>query len=194
METLATFLATGTLGPLRFGMDAETVRGILGEPDDVSVQNNPSIWKYGALELGFTRERGEAESALSFFAIYLRDQSAAIPAGLRWQGRLPAAGTTRVDFDAYLASQHLTDAATENLEWDQLVFTSGVRAVFDDGILQSLQCMRPSVPKQKQVSLSVPEEVWDAIRQEAQRLKVSPAQLCSEWLAIQAKRRDALPA
>ncbi|MEX0817305.1 MAG: hypothetical protein WD027_07650 [Gaiellales bacterium] len=55
-STLTDFALTGRLGVLSLGITKDEVRGLLGEPWDVSA-TRPTIWKYGAVEVAFTDDR-----------------------------------------------------------------------------------------------------------------------------------------
>jgi hypothetical protein len=81
----------------------------------------------------------------------------------------------------YLDSIHLTPV--DQADPDQWVLPSGVRLVFRDGRLDSIQHSLREKPREKQVSLTIPEPVWEKLRDEAARRKLSPAQLGSELIS-----------
>ena len=61
MPTLNDFLATGSLGPLHFGMTADEVVAALGQPDGGAVQRKQRGLKYGALQLWVQRIANQTE-------------------------------------------------------------------------------------------------------------------------------------
>jgi hypothetical protein len=184
MATLKDFLETAALGPIAEGLSPEQVRAILGEPDDVSQSKNP-IWKYGALQLGFYKDKGTSDSKLTvvFIGLYYRMPSEAVPKALGLTGWLPSAATTGQEFKDYLASVSLTASSDTAFEGeDQLVLPSGVRLVFDAGKLDSIQFAARFKERTRQLSVSLPDHVVKVIRKEASRKSISASALCAEWI------------
>ena len=56
MDRLVSLLRSGTVNGVGIGSDEAEVRGLLGDPDDVS-RTRPPVWKYGPLELAFESSR-----------------------------------------------------------------------------------------------------------------------------------------
>jgi len=185
MATLKEFLTTGRLGEIAPGVSKDSVRQLLGEPEDVSGQRNPELWKYGALQLGFHQCRGEKQPALAFIGLYFKAAGAGIPNALAWTGWLPPPGTSFKAFQDWLADAGLNDSAALKVTGDAneyLIMHSGVRITFDDGNLHSIQYTAQRTPERRQLSVSLPTDLWDRIREEAAQQRVSMAELCSRWI------------
>jgi hypothetical protein len=56
MDRLVSLLRSGTVSGVGLGSSEAEVRGLLGDPDDVS-GSRPPVWKYGPLELAFESSR-----------------------------------------------------------------------------------------------------------------------------------------
>jgi hypothetical protein len=56
MDRLVSLLRSGTVNGVGIGSDEAEVRGLLGDPDDVS-RTRPLVWKYGPLEFAFEASR-----------------------------------------------------------------------------------------------------------------------------------------
>lgn len=56
MDRLVSLLRSGTVSGVGLGSSEAEVRGLLGDPDDVS-RTSPPVWKYGPLELAFEGSR-----------------------------------------------------------------------------------------------------------------------------------------
>jgi hypothetical protein len=187
MDALATFLTCGRLGALTSGMTKPDVRRLLGEPRDVSVQKNPETWKYGPLQLGFHKDRGETEASLRFLGLYFHD-AGPLPDRLAWAGWFPSSATTPADFQEFLARQGLeAQAKVEGEANDYVIMTSGVRVTFADGQLDSIQFLSRQRHERQQVTVSIPAEAWQRLREEAVQRKVSMSELCSQWIGEHVK-------
>jgi len=61
--SLKTLIETGTIGPVSLGMSRPQVQSFLGSPEDVGgasrKHREPSIWKYGDIELHFDHSEDE---------------------------------------------------------------------------------------------------------------------------------------
>lgn len=79
MASLDEFLTTGRLGEIAVGASKDFVRQLLGEPEDVSTQRNPELWKYGAIQLGFHKGKGAKLAALHFIGLYFQSGKVSIP-------------------------------------------------------------------------------------------------------------------
>jgi len=186
MSTLQRFLTSGQLGDLVPGVSRDFVRQRLGEPYDVSAQRKSEVWKYGPVELGFYKDRS-AESGpptLTFIGLYFRTPREHVPSQLAWSGWLPTAGTTVADFTNYFTTvpiEHSALVSEDGLEY--LIISSGVRITFSQGKLDSIQLIARRKPKRRQLSVSVPDEIWKRIRKEALEDKVSMSELCSKWIS-----------
>src|SRR4051794_25040408 len=93
---------SGRLGPIVDGMSKDDVRGLLGDPEDVSVPKNPEIWKYGALQLGFYRSPYAEEPVLTSINLYFHDPALAIPDRLGLTGWQPTSESTIESFRDYI--------------------------------------------------------------------------------------------
>jgi hypothetical protein len=184
METLEEFLASGQLGPIRPGASPAEIKKLLGEPCDVSVSRNPRVCKYGGLQLGFHREAGQTDATLTWLGVYFQGTDLGLPAQLDLKGWWPSSETTWTEFEEYLRRISLLDQATalaSNGEYIEL--PSGVRVVSHEHKIHSIQYILREEVSTKQVSLSLPLTIWERVKKEASQQKVSPAKLCSDWIA-----------
>jgi hypothetical protein len=188
MAKLADFLMTGKLGSIITGVSKEFVREILGEPQDVSVQKNPEIWKYGALQLGFFRGRDSSQAALVFIGLYFHQSEDTVPEALGLTGWMPSKQTTSQEIRDYLANFNGVTGAGVFRESDgNLVMEhSGVGIVFDEAKLDKIVFTAPAKMHDRQVSVFIPEDTWETIRREAAERKVSVSSLCAQWIKEQA--------
>jgi hypothetical protein len=184
MPTLADFLMTGKLGRIAAGLSKDEVRQILGDPADVSVQKNPEIWKYGALQLGFLSERDATPASLSYIGLYFRRAEEAIPEALAMTGWMPTQKTTLQEMRHYLtASNGVTgESVVRESDGDLVIENSGVRLCFDEGKLHSINFAAPGKTQRRQISILIPENILEVIRQEAAERKVSVSALCAQWI------------
>jgi len=197
LNTLEDFLISGRLGQITAGITMESVRRILGEPQDESTSNNPKTWKYGGLQLGFYRSKGEPEALLSFIGVYFREPAGPLPESLSMTGWLPNSNTGIDEFRAFLEeagppiygepiSSTLLSPDVHNLPGFQLNFPSGVRASFEDRKLHSIQFAAKRQAEVKQLTITIPKADWEMIRQQALALNVSVPSLFARWVSEQA--------
>jgi hypothetical protein len=184
MATLADFLLTGKLGRIATGVSKEFVREILGDPEDVSVQKNPEVWKYGALQLGFFRGQDDDQTYLAFIGLYYHGADDPVPEALGLTGWMPSRETTPQVIRDYLATFNgVTGAiAFRESDGDLVMENSGVVIVFDEGKLDKIVFTAPAKMPHRQVSVSIPEDTLQIIRCEAARRKVSVSSLCAQWI------------
>jgi hypothetical protein len=185
MASLQEFLDTGRLGEIAVGASNDFVRQLLGEPNDVSTQRNPELWKYGAVQLGFYRGKGTKQHTLAFIGLYFQGGDARIPDALKWTGWFPYQATTSQVFQGWPTQTGVTFSTIAEAEGetaDYLVTKAGVAVTFADGNLQSIQYAAHHKSDRRQLSVSIPPDVWDRIREEAAQQKVSMAELCSRWI------------
>lgn len=191
MATLERYLQTGELGSLRCGMSVDEVRAILGAPEDVSVRNRPLILKYGAIQLTFHAESGDAVPKLTHIAIYFSDSLGSIPEVLQPTDWAPTGSTTREEFVDFLNQHNITVEPRTAADGDHLKVASGAQIIFDEGRLHSIQfSFTRSTGAKRQVSVTIPQGAWDRVRDEAQKSRRSVADLCSEWITEKANAND----
>ncbi len=183
MSSFIEFLKTGQLEKLHCGMAQVEVRELLGEPEAVSVQSNPQIWKYGSLELTFYRS-SEAESPwLSSIVIYFHSPTISLPGCRELAGWWPTAETTFNEFRGFLNNSAIrVDGGVTSGPHQYLVLSSGVRVTFDEGLPYSASYILRREPELKQITISIPRGDLKAIQQEAAASGVSVSKLCSRWI------------
>src|SRR5262249_17874676 len=98
MATLEEFLTTGLLGSIALGATKNGVRRALGEPEDVSLQKNPAVWKYGALQLAFYKSKSDLQPSLELIGIYFHTPEEQLPERLALAGWVPTGETTVSEF------------------------------------------------------------------------------------------------
>ena len=183
MPSLVEFLKTGQLGKLHCGMSKDEVRELLGEPEAVSPQGNPQIWKYGSLELTFYRS-SEAESPwLVSIVIHFHSHPINLPGFQGLASWWPTGETTFEEFRDFLVHSAIrVDGGVASGPHQHLVLASGIRVTFDEGRLYSVGYTLRREPELKQITISIPRRDLKAIQQEAAASGVSVSKLCSRWI------------
>ncbi len=165
------------------GLSKDSVREILGDPSDVSVQKNPEHWKYGALNLSFYRGRDDAQASLVFLLLTFHTPEDKIPQELTLTDWMPSGETTLQEFKQFLTSVNLLKSAQITAGPNELVtMDSGVEVAFMDGKLSSIQLAARHKPAGRQLAVHLPEEILELIRQEAKQRRISMSALCSQWI------------
>jgi hypothetical protein len=183
MSTFRDFLSEGRLGEIVGGVSEEFVRERLGEPEDISVQTNPTTWKYGPLQFAFLRGRTDAQPTLKSIHVAC-DSDEPLPQGVDVQGWWPTSETTPESFRSEsekvgMRVVHDVDSPPNKY----LILATGDRITFVDGRLHSLDWTSRKEPQYKQVSLSIPKSELDVISKIASETKVSVSALCSKWIS-----------
>ena len=174
MATMREFLSTGHLGDVMIGITAERAQQILGAPDTRSVRRDPvEILRYGALELVFRRVPKTIDSRLVAIALYLGNSNRSIPVPTRFADWLPSIDTTEQQVREFLAGAGIVPHSTVAGESFHLVLPSGAQIVFADGKLHSFHFKRKVSERREQISVSLPTETVNRLRQSAKRQKTS---------------------
>ncbi len=183
MSTLHEFLETGRLGGIGVDFSQEMVRERWGDPDDVSIQKNPAIWKYGTLQLSFHRGRSESQAGLK--SLHLAFDSAENPPGqLAIQGWWPSSETSVEEFRRHLAELGIAvQSRVDSWPSTHLILTSGARVTFVGERLQSLHWTSRKEPQAKQVTVFVPTSELELISKLADESKLTVSALCSKWIS-----------
>jgi hypothetical protein len=184
MATLNGFLATGRLGAIETGMTPQAVRAILGDPEDLSVQKNPEIWKYGSMEISFYREIQKNERHLAAIHIYFNREGALLPRVLRFEGWLPNGETSLEQLQQHIDEMGLNHAGDADPS-ARFISPAGVEVSFQNGKLHSMHYSAREEPRYKQVTVSIPRKDLELMREMAHQRRISVSALCSEWIADQ---------
>ncbi len=176
-------LETGRLEKLHCGMSKDEVHELHGDPEAVSAQGNPQIWKYESLELTFYRS-SEAESPwLVSIVIHFHSHPIKLPGSQGLTGWWPTGDTTFEEFRDFLVHSAIrVDGGVALGPHQHLVLASGVRVTFDEGRLYSVGYTLRREPELKQITISIPRRDLKAIQQEAAASGVSVSKLCSRWI------------
>lgn len=95
MSSFMKFIQTGLLGEISLALKRDTVEGLLGEPQDISVSSSPYILKYGSLQLSFSSN--DPHATLQSIHLYF-DEIVEFPHGLQLEGWLPNKGISAEEF------------------------------------------------------------------------------------------------
>jgi hypothetical protein len=184
MVSLDEFLKTGRLGAIAFDMTPDEIHEILGEPESVSVQKDPLLWKYGALELAFCKQPDGASSSLASIALHFRDPSQTIPERLNLKGWTPSRDTKFEEFLTRLRDAGLFPEVRNEPNRHALIRSAhwAVRITYEGGRLYAIHCSDRREPKFKQYLVNVRRADLDAIRREAQARSVSITVVLSRWI------------
>jgi hypothetical protein len=179
MDTFENFLHSGQLPKLSAGMSSEQVEQALGPPIDTSVNKRPLIWVYGPLQLTFMRGKNDTCYRLTFLALYFTPGSLP-PMHLDWLGWWPQ-GASIDQIRHYMTERSIAFADVDAL--DHMDLPSGVKLLFDEGTLRSAQFSAPRVDLSKQVSLTLPADIWEHVKKHAAERQLSPGKFCADIVA-----------
>ena len=183
MPAFVDFLNSGQLGALHCELRKEDVRNLLGEPQAVSSRGNPEIWKYGSLELTFSRASTAESAWVASITIHFDSDSIRLPGSLGLTGWLPTSETTFDELRSYLDSSGVQVAGGVTSGPDKrLVLSSGVRITFDEDRLDSVGYTLQREPELKQITVAIPRRELSVIQQEAAASGVSVSKLCARWI------------
>ncbi len=186
MASFDEFLKTGRIGPLATGMMKETVRALLGDPEDTSISKHPEIWKYGPIELAYYRASDGSEPFLTSILYRFEPPSATPPQTLKWSGWTPGPETYFEDFRAHLEEVGIPIfGGVASGPRQHLVLGSSARVTFEDGKITTVGFTARREPEFKQLSLSVRKENLDQIHREAKSRGLSASAPCSLWISEQ---------
>lgn len=147
MVDLTELLVDHRIGSVGLGDSTEDVVRAIGRPQDRIAQRVPEILKFGPVELGFYRSRGESESRLVVISVYFGRGDTA-PDWLQVD-RWPVGAHTTVDeFRSYLSS--IGESVYGSVAGEansHLVTDRGVRVSFVDGRLKLIQIAEKQQPK-----------------------------------------------
>jgi len=164
-------------------MSQAQARDLLGEPDAVSSQKHPRIWKYGSLELSFYQLPDAASPFLISISLYFHTPGSRPPDSVELIGWSPSDETTFEEFRAFLDHSAIrVDGGVASGPHQHLVLASGVRVTFDEGRLYSVGYTLRREPELKQITISIPRRELKAIQQEAAASGISVSKLCSRWI------------
>ncbi len=178
------FLRSGQIGQISVGMNQEAVRELWGPPQDTSIRKHPEIWKYGPVELSFYRSPENSSPLLVSIIYHFSQPNAELPHLLSDSSWLPTSETSFEEFRGHLADSRIPvlGGVASGLH-QHLVLESSSRVTFEEGKLSSVGFSAKKESKIKQVSISVPQEDFEAIRREAKILGLSANALCSRLIS-----------
>jgi hypothetical protein len=188
MPTIREFLTSGQLGEVRLGLRPEQVTRILGEPDDHSVRRRPiSLLRFGAVEFAFKHIPDTADSRLVSIAVHFDRADRNIPALVRPTDWLPTSETTEQEFRGFLEASCIQLHSIIAGDDECLILLSGASAAFRDKKLQSIH-FRGGEKKndRKQMTVSLPEETVERLRQRAKDERVSVHDLIERMIKASA--------
>jgi len=184
VATLEQFLRTGELGPIHPGMTADEVAAVLGPTPDISMAKHPLILRYGGLQLSFIRGDKSSPRRLTLIGLYFWPNPLPLPPAATPTDWLPTESTTEADVLAYLHRIRLSPDEQVGTDFNRyLLVPSGARMVIgEDERLHSIQYAdRGSV--RKQLSITIPEPTFYAVKDAARKANRTVGDLCSEWIA-----------
>src|SRR3954454_23757961 len=140
MPALEQFLRTGHLGPVALGLSPNDVMIALGDPDGISGKSNPLLLKYGPIQLTFWKASKEKAHQLREIVAMYQPETEAPPDHLKFADWSPERPPTERDFRDFMHRiGYMPVHMVEGLSERQLIFPSGVTALFSDGMLHSIR-------------------------------------------------------
>lgn len=184
MASILEFLTSGRLGGVHLGLRPEQVTGLLGPADDQSVRRKPVyILRYGAVEFAFKPLPDSRDSELISTAIYFAQPGREMPPTLRPADRLLSKETTGREFRQFLEQEGIAVRSEGQSDEEYLTLDSGASVVFVGGKLHSIHyARREEKPERKQMTVSLPEEAVQRLRQRAREERVSVHDLLEKMI------------
>jgi hypothetical protein len=143
MATLKQFMRTGHLGPVILGMSANDVVIALGEPEGTSRKSSPLVLKYGCVQLSFWRGSNQGVPQLREIVIAYQPVFEPAPESLAFTDWALASPPTEQEFKLYVQQiDYPPTHLVEGPSGKQLLFPSGVAALFTDGMLHSIRLVQ----------------------------------------------------
>ena len=179
MPKLHDFLATGSLGPLHFGMTADEIVAALGQPDGEAVQRKQRGLKYGALQLWLQRIDTQTERLSAVFLYF--GTGGELPAAVRFAEAVPV---TRDAVSAWLAAMGIKPVKETTDPVAAITLSSCVTFTFDEGALHLISCsaQESREPHRKQLTVSLPIKVFAELHARAKRDRRSVADTAATLL------------
>jgi hypothetical protein len=190
MPSFIDFLRTGRLGQVSAGMSPAEVRGLLGQPTDVSAHRFPVIWKYGPVQLTFYKLPDASDPFLVMLTVEFDDAEDSPPDALEipdWQSLVDCDYSA---FEKMLGDQGITVVGgVTSGENKHLVLPSGVRVSFVADRLCHAGYTLKREPATRQLTINVARTDLDLLQKWAKSRGISVADLCSEWITEQVSSR-----
>jgi len=199
MATLEEFLRTGHVGPLLLGMTPSDVMIALGDPQEISAKSNPLQLRYGSLRLSFWKSSLDQIQHLREIAISYDKRPSSLPKPLAFTDWRPRGTPTARQFMSFLTRiDYLPAYSLEGPDAKRLFFFSGVRALFTDEMLQSIQLVQRSTKESIPSFLSderepTTKQILDMLKEaeRARRTRAYRAAFLIAWAALEATLRRA---
>jgi hypothetical protein len=194
--SLEEFLRQGTLHPVRFGMSEEELEVLLGKPDfefTARKKKRPLGLEYDYLEFHLT-DRTESHTnqlCTNFLDNFDAPKRTSTVEVDTW---FLKNGMSQAEAEAFL---HAADVSFEPISRLQpmrgIITPAGVELAFheDEGLSFIMKSIREEIEIEtstKQASITLPLEIYEKIRRESLRRRVSIAKLCSEWVIDKASQ------
>jgi hypothetical protein len=185
MATVDEFLKTGRIGPISCEMSTDEIQQVLGKPEHFGNSKHSSIWKYGSLQLFFSRPAKEDPVLLGTIGLYFHGPDEQLPSVLALTGWVPTGSTTYDEFLKHVADEGIAvseESASGPSQY--LLLESSVRVTFDEGLLYCIHYTAAATHdvQPKQVTIAIARQDLEAIRRQARSLGVSVSRLCSRWI------------
>ena len=188
---LEEFLRKGTLHPVSFGMSDSEVKALLGEPDfefRTRKKKRPLGFEYGHLEFYFTDHTETHMNQLC---------------GISLDNLIPPSGFQKIEIDNWFLTTGITHAeAEQHLKEAEISFQSAFETALNRKIIQTSSGVELHFDEEekfsylgksarseieikkvvKQVSVIIPINIYEKIRQESLRQRQSISKICSNWI------------
>lgn len=200
MATLEDFLKAGRLGPASLGMGPVEVMTVLGDPDEMSEKLNPLIMRYGPVQFVFVSKPGQRKQDLRDIAIVYKPRFKKMPKALRLSDWDISGAPTLDEFLKYLNKiDYLPIHRVSGESGTQLIFMSGVVALFAAKALHSIRLSQREAKENEQITVSderepSPAQIHDMLDEADRALEASAprAALMTAWAALEAALRRAV--
>jgi len=199
MPLFEEFLRTGHLGPVILGMTPTDVMIAIGDPQDTSKKSNPLQLKYGCAQLSFWKAPNHRTHHLREIAITYQPEFEPLPETLVFTDWNPTEPPTELQFRSFMHKiGYLPVHLVEGPSGSQLVFLSGVTALFANKMVHSIRLLQRETKEPTAMPLS--DEREPTIKQilemleeadRATQIGAHGAALLMAWAGLEAALRRA---
>jgi hypothetical protein len=197
--SLKDFVSTGKFGEITLGLTQSEVKALLGEPDAMGGVSRkypvPRLWIYGNFEFFFNHEKDGGK--LVYLSLPSFEESPVVSSNIIFDAWIFKADLSLEEATKHFKRENISFELAQTSEFidlnaDDVVMKletrAGANIYFLNDKLFSLNLKdKTPAPVKKQLSVTLPLEAYEKIRQESVRTKIPIAKLCSDYLEQYAK-------
>jgi hypothetical protein len=168
-----------------------------GEPEDISRKSNPLLLKYGCVRLSFWKAPNDRAPQLREIVVSYLPVFETAPEALAFSDWVPTEPPSEREFRLFVQNTNLLPMhSVEGPSGKQIVFPSGVTALFTDNLLHSIRLVEREYksvapapfPDEREPTLDQIREMLDEAEQ-VNRIGANRSALLMAWAALEAALR-----